>query len=207
MDRKTIDTYNRFAKEYDEETVDFWNKFPRTIIDKFIELTSGRVLDVGSGPGRDGLILRQAGLDVACLDASREMVRISSERGLNSVLGDFNNLPFKDLSFDGVWSYTSLLHVPKNDVDKPLAEIARILKPNGTFGLGLIEGEGELYRESSGVGSPRWLSFYKKEEVESLLRQNGFEIVYFEEFKPNSKNYLNFVVKKFTIKALCPIQK
>ena len=77
-----------------------------------------------------------------------------------------------------------------------MAEIARILKPNGTFGLGLIEGKGELYRESSGVGSPRWFSFYTKEEVESLLWQNGFKIVYFEEFKPNTKNYLNFITKK-----------
>jgi ubiquinone/menaquinone biosynthesis C-methylase UbiE len=196
MDRKTIDTYNRFAKEYDEETVDFWDKFPCTIIDKFIDLTKGKVLDVGSGPGRDGSILQHAGLDVTCLDASQEMVRISSERGLKSVLGDFNSLPFEDLSFDGIWSYTSLLHVPKSEINKPLAEIARVLKPNGTFGLGLIEGEGESYRESSGVESPRWFSFYKKEEVEDLLRQDGFEIVYFEEFEPNTKNYLNFIAKK-----------
>jgi ubiquinone/menaquinone biosynthesis C-methylase UbiE len=102
MDRKTIDTYNRFAREYDEETADFWDKFPRTIIDKFIDLTKGKVLDVGSGPGRDGLILQHAGLDVTCLDASEEMVKISIERGLRSILGDFKNLPFEDSSFDGV---------------------------------------------------------------------------------------------------------
>ncbi|KKS44992.1 MAG: hypothetical protein UV10_C0036G0001, partial [Candidatus Azambacteria bacterium GW2011_GWA1_42_19] len=32
MDNKTIQTYNRFAKEYDEETADFWEKFPKTFI-------------------------------------------------------------------------------------------------------------------------------------------------------------------------------
>jgi len=61
MDRKTIDTYNRTALAYDEETTGFWNLFPRTIIDKFAGLTHGRVLDVGSGPGRDGLILKNKG--------------------------------------------------------------------------------------------------------------------------------------------------
>jgi len=60
MDQKTIDTYNELAKEYDMETLDFWDRFPRTIIDKFTELTKGKVLDVGSGSGRDGLILKKS---------------------------------------------------------------------------------------------------------------------------------------------------
>ena len=196
MDKKTIDTYNALAKEYDAETSDFWDRFPRTIIDTFCNLTQGRVLDVGSGPGRDGSILHKAGLHVVCLDASEVMVKLSFARGLESVVGDFNEMPFPDESFDGVWAYTSLLHVPRAEVMKPLREIRRVLKIGGTFGLGLIEGDGELYRESSGVGKPRWFSFYKKEEVEYLITQNGFEIVYFEEFMPNTKNYLNFISKK-----------
>ena len=196
MDQKTINTYNELAEDYDKETVDFWERFPRTIFDKFIELTKGKVLDVGSGPGRDGLILKNAGLDVVCLDASESMVRLSTERGLNSVVGDFNSLPFKNEEFGGVWAYTSLLHIPKSEVNKPLSEIQRVLNQGGIFGLGLIEGETELYRESSGVGKPRWFSFYKKEEVETILSMHGFEILFFEEFKVNTKNYLNFICKK-----------
>jgi len=196
MDKKTIDTYNKWAQEYDNETSDFWERFPRTIIDKFAQLTKGKVLDVGSGPGRGGLILKDAGLDVTCLDASEEMVKLSAKRGLHSVVGDFNSLPFESQSFDGVWAYTSLLHVPKANVDQSLSEINRVLKVGGTFGIGLIEGDGELYRKSSGVKLPRWFSFYKKQEVEDLLKKHGFEIVYFEIFKPSSKSYLNFIAKK-----------
>jgi len=196
MDIQTINTYNELAKEYDIETTDFWDRFPRTIFDKFIDLTKGKILDVGSGPGRDGLVLQKAGFEVICLDASEAMIKISKERGLSSVLGDFNNLPFADKSFDGVWAYTSLLHVPKAQIEKPLSEIFRVLKSDGIFGLGLIEGDTELYRESSGVGKPRWFSFYKKEEVENLLTKYGFKISYFKEFKVNTKNYLNFISKK-----------
>jgi ubiquinone/menaquinone biosynthesis C-methylase UbiE len=196
MDKKTIDTYNKLAQEYDNETKGFWESFPHTIIDKFAQLTEGKVLNVGSGPGRDGAKLKAAGLDVTCLDASEEMVKLSVKRGLHSIVGDFNSLPFEDQSFDGVWSYTSLLHVPKANVDQPLSEINRVLKVGGTLGLGLIEGDDELYRESSGVNQPRWFSFYKKQEVEDLLKKHGFEIVYFEIFKPSSKNYLNFIAKK-----------
>lgn len=196
MDIQTINTYNKLAKEYDDETIDFWERFPKSIFNKFIELTKGKVLDIGSGPGRDGLILKEAGLDVICLDASEEMVRLSKEKGLNSIVGDFNDLKFENESFDGIWAYTSLLHIPRADIDLPLSEIRRVLKMGGTFGLGLIEGDTELYRESSGTKGQRWFTFYKKEEIEGLLIKHGFEVLFFEEFKPGSKNYLNFICKK-----------
>ncbi len=196
MDQKTIDTYNKMSREYDNETINFWDEFPRTFFDKFVESVKGRVIDIGSGPGRDGLILKEKGLDVVCLDASEEMVKISTERGLESLVGDFLNIPFTNESFNGAWAYTSLLHVSKNDIDKALDEIYRILSRDGILGLGMIEGNTEEYRESSGVNMPRLFSFYSKEEIENLLKEHNFEILYFEEFKPRSKNYLNFIAKK-----------
>ena len=184
------------AKEYDDETIDFWDKFPSTFFDKFINSVKGKVLDIGSGPGRDGLIIKEKGLDVICLDASEAMVLLSKGNGLESVVGDLLNLPFPNESFGGAWAYTSLLHVPKKDINKAFTEINRILCKNGILGLGMIEGETEEYRESSGVKLPRLFSFYSKEEIEFLLKKHGFKIIYFETFKPGSKNYLNFIAKK-----------
>lgn len=193
MDQKTIDTYNLSAKEYDEETKDFWERFPKTITDKFAELTKGKILDVGSGPGRDGLIFKEKGLGVICLDASEAMVKISSGKGLETVLGDFNNLPFPDGSFDGVWSYTALLHIPKTEIGKPLQEINRVLKKNGVFGWGMIDGNNEEYRTSPMVSGQRLFSFYTKQELETLLEKHGFKVVYFEDFQPRTSRYLNFI--------------
>jgi len=195
MDQQTIDTYNQLATEYDDETTDFWERFPPTFLDEFIQRSGKTVLDVGSGPGRDGLLLQQAGKEVTCLDASETMVRLSSERGLTSVLGDFNALPFADAQFDAVWSYTALLHVPKVSVGTALDEIRRVLKSGGIFALGLIEGEGEQYRESRGVSKPRLFTYFQKEEVENLCKEHGFEALYFESFKPGSRNYLNFIFR------------
>jgi len=196
MDKQTIKTYNEMAGDYDEETKDFWERFPHTIIDKFSELAHGKTLDVGAGPGRDGLILRERGLEVVCLDASEEMVRLSSLKGLTAVVGDFLALPFPDGSFDDVWAYTSLLHIKKSEIGVAIGEIKRVLKIGGIFGLGMIEGDTEVYRESSGVGKPRLFSFYHKDELEGVLEKAGFEIVYFEQFQPKSKNYLNFICRK-----------
>jgi ubiquinone/menaquinone biosynthesis C-methylase UbiE len=196
MDQQTIDTYNKMAKEYDDETVDFWERFPRIFLDKFIKLSGEKIIDVGSGPGRDGLLLKEAGKDVVCVDASEAMVKLSFEKGLESVLAGFDTLPFENESFDGAWSYTALLHIPKKFIDTPLKEIVRVLKPSGTFALGLIEGDTEEYKESSGVDMPRWFSFYQKDEVVDVCKKHAFELVYFETFKPRSKNYLNFIFRK-----------
>lgn len=196
MDQQTIDTYNKMAQEYDDETVDFWDRFPRTFLDKFVEISGKKVINVGSGPGRDGLLLQQSGKDVVCVDASEAMVKLSFDRGLKSVVAEFNNLPFENETFDGVWSYAALLHVPKKSIVDSLKEISRVLKSSGIFALGLIEGDTEEYKDSSGVNMPRWFSFYQKDEVVDLCKQQGFELVYFETFKPRSKNYLNFIFKK-----------
>lgn len=183
--------------EYDEETKDFWLQFPDTIINKFSDEVGrgSKVLDLGSGPGRDGLLLKDKGLEVVCLDASEEMVKMCKEKGLESVQGDLLDIPFEENSFDGVWSYTSLLHIKKEQISKAIQEIKKVLKTNGILGLGLIEGGGELYRESSGVNMPRWFAFYTREELENIFLKNNLEIIYFEKFKPRSKIYLNYILR------------
>ena len=197
MDEKTIQTYNTLAQDYDNETIDFWERFPPTIIDNFILHIpkGGTILNVGSGPGRDGVILKKRGFDVTCLDASEVMVNMCKEKGLHAVVADFSRVPFSDNEFDAAWAYTSLLHISKEKIEYAMSEIVRVLKKGGILGLGLIEGDFNGYRESSGVGLPRWFSFYTKEEIENILDKFGFEVLYFEQFKPASKNYLNFIAR------------
>lgn len=185
------------AAEYDEETADFWKLFPRDIIDNFQKvLPQGAVLDVGSGPGRDGVILRASGLRIICLDASTTMASITKQKGLLSVLADFLEIPFVNESFSGVWAYTSLLHINKLDLPTALKECRRVLKPNGILGLGMIEGQGEGNRFSSGVNRPRYFTYYSKEEIESCFLTVGFNPFFFQSFQPRSKNYLHFLAQK-----------
>lgn len=196
MDQLTIDAYNLQAHEYDEQTLDFWDRFPRTFLNKFAGLVNGKVLDIGCGPGRDGLLLQEAGLDIIGLDASKSMVKICQTKGLDAVIGDFATLPFPDKSFAGAWAYTSLLHTAKKDFASTLIEISRVMKDSGLLGIGLIEGEGEGYKQNEKVTMPRWFSYYSRSEIEGSLSDNGFAVIHFETFKPNTRNYLNFIAKK-----------
>jgi len=76
-----------------------------------------RVLEVGPGPG------------VVALDLSERMVQLARERGVDARVGDVQSLPFEDGSFDTVVAAWMLYHVP--DLDRGLAEIARVLAPGG----------------------------------------------------------------------------
>ncbi|MFA6094631.1 MAG: class I SAM-dependent methyltransferase [Candidatus Paceibacterota bacterium] len=196
MDPLTISTYNKLASDYDAETADFWENFPQDFLNEFVQKSGKKILNIGSGPGRDGLLLRQLGCDVVCLDASEAMIGMCKAQGFETVLGDLLKLPFKDGSFDGVWAYTSLLHIPKKDFGKAINQIVRVLVPGGVLGLGLIEGDTEGYKNSSGVDLPRLFSLYKKDEVVDILKEYGFELLQYLEFQPRSKKYLNFVFRK-----------
>ncbi len=199
MDVQTIQTYNQMAAAYDAETADFWDKFPRDFFDSFAQSVHGTILNVGCGPGRDALLLQERGLNLTCLDASETMVKICQDKGLHAVVGDFLQLPFAPNSFNGVWAYTSLLHVPKTQVDTAFAEISRVLTPKGMLGLGLIEGTTEEYKlgvKNTGVTMPRWFSYYTKQEVEVLLTKHNFTIKSFVNFQPSKRMYLNFIAQK-----------
>jgi ubiquinone/menaquinone biosynthesis C-methylase UbiE len=102
-------------------------------------IPSGKVLDVGCGPGRLAVHLaREApGLTVTGIDISPDMIALAMQRAtatnltdrLDFQVADVGALPFPDNEFDLVVSTLSLHHWP--DPVRGLAEIRRVLKPNG----------------------------------------------------------------------------
>ncbi|HUJ55646.1 MAG TPA: class I SAM-dependent methyltransferase [Gaiellaceae bacterium] len=89
-----------------------------------------RVLEVGGGDGWLSAQIRdELGADVVLVDQSERMVELSHERGLNAIVGDVQELPFEDESFDTAVAAWMLYHVP--DLDRGLGELARVLEPRG----------------------------------------------------------------------------
>ena len=83
-------------------------------------------LDVcGRGPGLVMELLSPF-LDVMGLDIDQEMVRQVRAKGMEAVLGDAQDLPFKDDSFDLVYCSFTMMWLP--DQQKAVQEMARVAR-------------------------------------------------------------------------------
>lgn len=97
------------------------------------------VLDLGAGVGRHALALARQGFAVAALDAAPEGIaeinRIAHAEGLNidARIGSMTELPFAAGAFDHVLSWNVIYHGDETVLRATIAEIARVLKPGGTF--------------------------------------------------------------------------
>jgi len=97
-----------------------------------IRLTS-RILSIGAGTGH-----HESHLPVhpICMDRSTRMCSVQKEKGLVTVRGDAEHLPFKDSSFELVLAIDlSPLHYSAAQRQRVLVECRRILRPGGRIVL------------------------------------------------------------------------
>lgn len=133
--------YDRGAEQRDTAGLPAWKIAERA---DFLALlkTEGKqtLLEIGAGPGHSSAYFRDQGLDVTCNDLSPEMVRLCREKGLRAHVMDFLHLDFPPASFDAVFALNCLLHVPGADLDRVLAAVHRLLRPDGLFFYGVYGG-------------------------------------------------------------------
>lgn len=92
-----------------------------------------RVLDSGCGPGFLSDLLKKKGVDVQAVDVSRVGVERTRARGIEAQQVDLDtqSLPFEDGHFEAVVANSNLEHLFY--MRRHIAELARVLRPGGTF--------------------------------------------------------------------------
>ena len=95
-------------------------------------------LDLGCNWGRWCIAAARKGYSAVGIDPSLGAVmaarRVAQELGLSNryLVGDARFLPFRDSSFDTVFSYGVLQHMHWDNARRVLPEVSRVLKPGGT---------------------------------------------------------------------------
>ena len=135
LSRKTLAHYEGRADAFREGT---WDHDVSQNIDtllRFIEAEPpARILDLGCGPGRDLVALRDLGHEAVGLDGAESFCRMAREISGQEVLHqDFLALDLPDASFDGIFANASLFHVPLCELERVLVELRASLKPRGVL--------------------------------------------------------------------------
>lgn len=103
---------------------------------KFHEGWKKNILEIGVGMGADHALWARSGPELLCgVDLAQRAIHFTAQRLaqqlLNSMLqqGDAENLPFRNDSFDVVYSWGVLHHTP--DTFQCIAEVFRVLRRHG----------------------------------------------------------------------------
>lgn len=130
--KTTESYYNKNAQNYFDATftIDMTKAYERFLSDIS---AGGRILDAGSGSGRDTLEFLRRGYDVEAFDASSRLAKLSSKRtGVDARVLRFQEFQ-EEIKYDGIWACASLLHVPETELPMVLQKLVRSLNDGGTF--------------------------------------------------------------------------
>lgn len=141
--------YDTVAESYHETLKDVLAEnragsvLDRAMLGAFAELVTGRVADVGCGPGRITGHLAALGLDVFGVDLSPQMVAIARRTfpDVTFEVGSMTALDVPDGSLGGLVAWYSVIHVPPAEHPAVFAEFHRVLAPGGHLLLGFQVGD------------------------------------------------------------------
>lgn len=199
-EEETVNTYNKNAAEWAAKhfTKGFW----KDELNKFYSLLPfGKILEIGSGGGRDAKELIEFGYDYVGTDVSEGLLKEARKVCHGSVFlkKSIYEFDFPRNYFDGFWTSATLLHIPKDRIDEALKKIHFVVKPEGVGFISIKKGIGEKIEEDEPEmedKKPRSFAYYQEEEFKKVLERNNFEMMEFKEKYMSEKTiWLIYFVK------------
>jgi SAM-dependent methyltransferase len=183
IDLNTQTSYDQVAAEYAEKFKDEMDgkPFDRNCLDRLAREVGdlGPICDMGCGPGQIARYLHRQGVATLGVDLSPRMV--AEAQRLNPDVhfhqGDMLSLPDPENSWGGIAAFYCIIHIPREQIVDALREMRRVLKPGGVLLVTFHIGE-ETKHLDEWWEKPVNLdfAFYLPEEMESWLKEAGYEL-------------------------------
>ena len=145
--------------------------------------TGARVLEVGTGSGRDARALEAHGLTVRRTDVTPAFVTALRAEGVEAEVLDplTDDLadparPGEATPYDAVWANACLLHVARADLPLVLTRLATVTTPGGPLGLSLKEGDGDGWSTHGSVRTPRRFVYWREQPLRDALTGAGWSV-------------------------------
>jgi len=168
--------YKYLSKVYDRVNPFIWNEESRSEALALLDIEpDDRVLDVGCGTGfaTEGLLAHVEtvhGLDQSAHQLEQAYAKFGKTAGpVRFARGDAERLPYRDDTFDVVWSSGSIEYWP-NPVEG-LRELRRVAKPGGQV---LVVGPNYPRRTVFQKLADAIMLFYDEAEADRMFREAGY---------------------------------
>ena len=180
--RATRGAYDQDAESYRIGTLELPDTV-RAALDGFTAALGpgARVLEIGSGPGRDARELEALGVSVRRTDVTPAFVelmradRVSADV-LDPLTDDLTDPERPDAPYDGVWANACLLHVDRADLPVVLRRLAEATRAGGVLAASVKEGDGEGWLQHGHVSAPRHFVFWREGSLREVLEAAGWRV-------------------------------
>ena len=149
--------------------------------------SSRRILDCGAGGNMPPLALFNTyGFDPFGIEIdfkALELAKVFEKRNnlnLNIEKGDMTKLEMEDSSFDFVYSYNSIFHMRKKDIEKSISELKRVLKPGGLMFVNFLSVDDFRCGEGPDLGDNQYEQMDDEPVIHSYFNHNEAD-KYFKE--------------------------
>lgn len=196
--KKTLDSYEAGFNEYIQNTPKKRGAVVENWIDKSLEglLSNAKILEIGSGDGRDAAIIEEKGFYVEKTDATKGFVDLLKEsdpraHSLNLLEDELGS------EYELIIANAVLLHFTNVQTRLALKKVFDALKPNGVFSFTLKKGKGELWQVNKEM-APRFFNYWSSRAIVELLTDVGFKNINAWEDASDSSNanWIMVVAKK-----------
>jgi SAM-dependent methyltransferase len=158
---ETVKSYDASAAEYAAEAASMPDWVLREIA-AFVEALggTGRILEIGSGGGRDARELERRGLSVRRTNVAQGFVDLLRANGfeadrLDPLTDNLADPHHPNMPYDGIWSCACLFHVAREDLVTVLTRLALATRSGGRIHASFKEGVGEDQINSGSSAAPR----------------------------------------------------
>ena len=183
-DRDTVRSYDSTAADYAAEAAAM-PAWVATEIDAFVIALggAGRVLEIGSGGGRDALALEKRGISVRRTDIAKGFVDLLHAGGfdaaqLDPLTDDLSDPQRPGTPYDGVWACACLIHVARADMGIVLRRLAATTRADGRLHASVRDGDGEDVTTEGGAAAPRRYAetYWREPELRAVLTDAGWTV-------------------------------
>ncbi|MBB4930581.1 SAM-dependent methyltransferase [Lipingzhangella halophila] len=179
--QETIAAYEAAAVDYATETAQLPDSI-RTTCARFARLLagSGRVLEIGSGGGRDARALEEYGLSVRRTDITPGFVEVLRGQGfeadlLDPLTDELDDPHNPEGRYDAIWAQACLMHVDRDDLPTVLTRLAEVTRPAGLIFLSVTEGDGDT-RDAGRTGARYHRTDWREAQLCATANGSGWVV-------------------------------